>query len=358
MLKNANYYKVRKRNKYALVVAIIVFIIIMTGCGKETEESFEGYGNNISNMIIGVMACEGENNILFQGDSGHLYTLNKETEKVSILCKDPACGHGDTDKNCIARKSVCNMQYFNGCYYYADLFNEGYFKTDEKTVKEVEHTGDININGCAFIYNDKLYYEQQSDVHDEEYSRQDIVYKDMKDSKETVIPIGEHIAWFFPQDEGIFILTDEEVLYFVNKDGSGKKKLSDDKIDMMLPDGQYVYYTSVEKEKEGLYRMKKDGTEVKQLGKGKIIRPAVCKDYVYYSDISEENKGLYVMNKDGTGIKKICDKAIIVSAFENYNKVIGQYYDEPSLADGDNLVIMNKDGSDLKKLELPEIVAE
>lgn len=349
MKKVHKYYNIRP----TLLIMCIFISMSLIGCEKNTEETFEGYGNCISNLYLGVRACEGENDIIFQGDSGHIYSFNKKTEKVSILCKDPACSHGDNDKSCIARKTVSYLQYFNGYYYYQDLFNDGFFKTDENTVTEIKHTNDSNISGATFIYNGNMYYCDKSAIYDEEYIRKDIVYESIKESKEKVVSVGEHIKQYFPQNEGIFVLTEEGILYLIDNQNR-KNKVTEIKIDWMIPDDDYIYYLSLEKEGTKLCRMKKDGTEEENISEGKeIIGPYINNEYVYFSVTNGENAGLYMTNKDNIMVEKICDKPIIIASFEDYDKIIGKYYDEPDMPDGEDMVIMNKNGSDMKKLEIP-----
>lgn len=339
--------------KCTTLFVAIATSVLFSGCSKNSSESFEGYGNTMSNLMsLSVQACEGEDDILFQGDSGHLYKLNKKTGLVSLICSDPACGHEDED--CVASRSVWNVQYFNGCYYFQDMFKEGYYKLDGDKAVEINHIGDSNVYGMAFIYNNRLWHKTKSDVPDKEYMRQDLLCKNFDGSEEQIIPIGEHIQMGFPQEEGIYVLTDEENLYFTNADGSGKRKLSDDQIIDFVFDGDYIYYVSISKGKEGLYNMKKDGTEVKKFSSGEsMFGVCIGEKYVYYNIVYGEEKGTYMINKDGTGCKKINDEPLILSTFKNFDKLIGRYYDDTGHKDGDDMIIMNKNGSGFKKLELP-----
>jgi hypothetical protein len=123
-------------------------------------------------------------------------------------------------------------------------------------------------------------------------------------------------------------------------DGSEKQKLSDDKMDKVVVDGDYIYYTTpYNSPVMSIYRMNNDGSDVRKLLDADIpwfITFNVYDGNVYYATWHNENglivtDGLYCLPDNGLG------SSSPVSIGRSFNEIWtadGAIYSEPFMDNG------------------------
>ena len=139
-------------------------------------------------------------------------------------------------------------------------------------------------------------------------------------------------------------ISDDQKLYKVKTDGTGKTKLSNDMSSYVNVIGDWIYYLSIDGD-IGIYKIKTDGTEKTRIGEEAMgVYLNVIGGWIYYSEWSDEKGNLYKMKTDGTDRTKLNDDQ------SDYINVVGDRVYYINQSDGNKLYKINTDGADRTKL--------
>jgi len=125
--------------------------------------------------------------------------------------------------------------------------------------------------------------------------------------------------------------------------------------ELIVPVGDWIYYTSYATNPEKIYRVKKDGSDSQELGVAVgLTQFNVAGDYLYYADPGDGRR-LYRMKTDGTGKEKICDIENLLKISISAGRIFLEYTERE---DGGYMYFASvmPDGSGL--IDLTEILSE
>ncbi|MCL2488784.1 MAG: DUF5050 domain-containing protein, partial [Oscillospiraceae bacterium] len=159
---------------------------------------------------------------------------------------------------------------------------------------------------------------------------------------------GGHAAF----KDGWIYYSDENGMYAIKPDGTGKRKLCDSNgiIRLINVVGDRIYYALHNYNPDatdGLYTMKTDGTGGKKLYDGLIEHMHVVGDRIYFNLSMNTGIGFFAMKTDGTGLKRLYDD------YASCINIAGDriYFKNDST---DALCSIKTDGTDIKILNNDE----
>ena len=118
---------------------------------------------------------------------------------------------------------------------------------------------------------------------------------------------GNITNFAFVAKQGDWIYYNNDTLYKIKTDGTGKVQVNKDKPIFINVVGEWVYYVEVSSNKNEMYKVKTDGTSRTKLSNDIYMYMAVAQDWIYYANYSDEGK-LYKMKTDGTAKTKIANE--------------------------------------------------
>ena len=323
--------------------------------GKAEELSVPyQYGNMQINVPSGNFMDYGDK-VIFSAGAGNgfnLYTLDKETLEMQLLCQDASCGHNTL--KCIAFQKTSNLEQYDGQIYVLGGDLSG-------PVLELrgDHFGNVTESGVSAFWhgNGNLYvksmdselmvYEKGSKTPKtlvEEYSAiqnvtvgnciygwdtstDSVVRTDLQKEDPQPEPIFQNV--YFMTD-GVYLYTaapeGDSVLYRYDLDLGNKTQMTEDTI---LPaslnfDETYLYFryadTTLDKTIWGpggqeLYRMPKDGSgepeKIAELEEDVFFEVFTVPDCPYVFAECQQRQGdeveyvYYAVAKDGSGARKL-----------------------------------------------------
>ena len=142
-----------------------------------------------------------------------------------------------------------------------------------------------------------------------------------------------------------FYYFNEEKLYKVKTDGSGKAQIDNDvgNVNSLNVSGDWIYYSSYGYGTPWVYKIKTDGTGKTSLCNDDAEYATVAGDWIYYCNHTDGDT-IYKIKTDGTGRVKLCgDSADNMSVLGNW-----LYY--CNTGDGNNVYKIGTDGSGRVKI--------
>lgn len=111
--------------------------------------------------------------------------------------------------------------------------------------------------------------------------------------------------------------SDNDKIYKIKSDGTGKSKICDDSADSLLLTGRWIFYAN-KADKNKLYKITLDGSERKNLTSEGASYINLDGGNIYYSNIAQ-NSRLYCVNVDGRNNRKINDEsASFINLYKDY----------------------------------------
>jgi len=119
-------------------------------------------------------------------------------------------------------------------------------------------------------------------------------------------PIGKlYSLWDDTFENALDRAANEEYLYKIRKDGTGRTKLCNDKAKCINVVDEWVYYTN-ENDSSNIYKIRTDGTNRTKINNEPSFAVNVVDNWIYYFCSS----GIYKIRIDGTGRTKIVNDAL------------------------------------------------
>lgn len=119
---------------------------------------------------------------------------------------------------------------------------------------------------------------------------------------------GNICNFAFVAKQGDWIYYNNNTLYKIKTDGTGKTELSKDIPIFINVVGEWVYYIEASSGENKMYKVKIDGTSRTKLSDDMSLYMVVAQDWIYYMNASDEDK-LYKMRDDGTSKTKVVNEA-------------------------------------------------
>lgn len=156
---------------------------------------------------------------------------------------------------------------------------------------------------------------------------------------------GNITNFAFVAKQGDWIYYNNNSLYKIKTDGTGKTEVSKDMPVFINVVGEWIYYIDVSNDENEMYKVKIDGTSRTKLGNDVSMYMVVAQDWIYYMNDSDEGK-LYKMRTDGTSKTKVANEI----AFEI--NISGDWVYYTTLVDSGESEIhkVKKDGTGLTML--------
>lgn len=136
--------------------------------------------------------------------------------------------------------------------------------------------------------------------------------------------------------------SDDDKLYKMKADGTGRTKLSDDGSEYINVIGDWIYYSSWS-DGGKLYKIKTDGAEKTKLSEDWGHELNIIGDWIYYRNESDDYK-IYKMKVDGSGKVKLNDDS------SKYINVVGDWIYYTNISDGSKPYKIKTDGTGRTKL--------
>ncbi|MGK0468136.1 MAG: hypothetical protein ACJAX4_003456 [Clostridium sp.] len=108
----------------------------------------------------------------------------------------------------------------------------------------------------------------------------------------------------FVAQQGDWIYYNNNTLYKIKTDGTGKTEISKDVATFINVSGEWVYYIEYLSGTNNMYKVKTDGTKRTKLSDDSSYYMVVAWDWIYYMNASDEGS-LYKMKTDGTHKTKL-----------------------------------------------------
>ncbi|MGV8980870.1 DUF5050 domain-containing protein [Clostridium sp.] len=159
---------------------------------------------------------------------------------------------------------------------------------------------------------------------------------------------GNITNFAFVAKQGDWIYYNNDTLYKIKTDGTGKTEVNKDMPVFINVVGEWIYYIDVSTDKNEIYKVKTDGTSRTKLSNDVALYMAVAQDWIYYSNYSDDGK-LYKMKTDGTSKTKIANETVyeinISGDWVYYTITVG-----PVESSESEIYKVKKDGTGLTKL--------
>jgi hypothetical protein len=304
----------------------------------------------ISNNIFFGSAVVDTGPYVFIGRPGHLYYLDKETERITFNCIEPACGHFSVDGDTCTGSTWLAM----GPLYPGERSVYGIFQNMPDTIQEYgQYRRDFYPLGIKlpknyfyFIYKDCLVV-YSSDENQKENSGVFSFYDlETYALRTTLIAEGSGLLDWFVYDEVLYYIDMALDLYKLPIT-DGEAVLLDTKVEHLAIDEDNLYYIKKSKP-SGLYRLGLKGGAPSLL-----IENAgafgVGTEYIYYTRFGDTTGRAFVSDKEGNEKTMFLEDLVYpyFYAFSDYNKII--------VRDGkhDGIFLADLDGSNVKYIPLP-----
>ena len=111
----------------------------------------------------------------------------------------------------------------------------------------------------------------------------------------------------FVAKQGDWIYYNNNTLYKIKTDGTGKTEVSKDMPIFINVVGEWVYYIEASSDTNKMYKVKTDGTSRTKLSDDASMYMVVAQDWIYYMNASDEGK-LYKMRTDGTSKTRVANE--------------------------------------------------
>ena len=113
----------------------------------------------------------------------------------------------------------------------------------------------------------------------------------------------------FVAKQGDWIYYNNNTLYKIKTDGTGKNEVCKDMPIFINVVGEWVYYIEASSDTNKMYKVKTDGTSRTKLSDDASMYMVVAQDWIYYMNASDEGEGkLYKMRTDGTSKTKVANE--------------------------------------------------
>lgn len=290
---------------------------------------------------------------------GNMYSFHEDTQELQFFCKKNGCLHIGND--CPARQSLSYLlRYSMAIYGVPKMSADNEIWRLQNTGTECWFRADDTILGLAG-YKDYLYYLTEFGVYR--------VLAENPDQAEPVL--DEPILYEYLTFDGdkMYFVSEDSFLYEAYLDGSGKKRMVDEKaVSPQICDG-FLYYRSAAYEENGVFQMKNTLKRI-SLEDGRIEK---ILDSVYRFSVVPEEKKIYYTELPDFSKSKLsffdvlwidtgetrrlaeCMAATEIGVFPESDWIILE------MPEGDYdtyYCCMKKDGSGWKRLEYPDGVAE
>jgi RNA polymerase sigma factor (sigma-70 family) len=203
--------------------------------------------------------------------------------------------------------------------------------------------GNIENGGFVAQQGEWIYYRNISD--------NDFLYK-MKTDGTGKTKLSSDITtylnvvgdWIYYQNK-----SDQDTIYKIRMNGTGRTKLNNDMSDHISIVGDWIYYSNLSNVSYGdgaygyLYKIRKDGTGKTKLSDNYVSEMTVAGDWIYYENGSDKN-GLYKIRTDGIGETKLDND---LSAYIN---ILGEWIYYSNGSDNWYLYKIRTDGTGKTKL--------
>ncbi len=156
---------------------------------------------------------------------------------------------------------------------------------------------------------------------------------------------GNITNFAFVAKQGDWIYYNNNTLYKIKTDGTGKTEVNKDIPIFINVVGEWVYYVEASSDKNEIYKVKTDGTSRTKLSNDISMYMTVEQDWIYYVNYSDEGK-LYKMKTDGTSKTKIANE----TAYEINISGDWVYYTIVVDSGESEIYKVKKDGTGLTKL--------
>lgn len=312
------------------------------------------YGNMQINVPSGNFMDYGDK-VIFSAGTGNgfnLFTLDKETLEIELLCRDATCGHNTL--KCIAYQKTSNLEQYDGNIYVLggdlsgpvlELAGDRFEDVTERGVSAFWHgNGNLYVKSTD---SELMVYEKGSKtprtlvaeypavqnvtvgncIYGWDMSTDSIVRTDLQQEKPQPEPIFQKV-YFMTDGEYLYTVAQEgdSFLYRYDLDLGNKTRMTADTI---LPaslnfDETYLYFryadTTLDKTIWGpggheLYRMPKDGSgepeKIAELEEDVFFEVFTVPDCPYVFAECQQMQGdeveyvYYAVAKDGSGARKL-----------------------------------------------------
>jgi hypothetical protein len=149
----------------------------------------------------------------------------------------------------------------------------------------------------------------------------------------TGVVIDQQNGWTYYRN-----IMDGDKLYKIASDGTGKAKITDSKVGIVVVSNGWVYFTN-DSDRGKLYRVRVDGTGQSKIHDDTTYSMMVNGSWIYYSNATDYSYNLYKINVDGTGrTRLIQEETYSINVDDNYI-----YYTRGS--GNTSICRINKDGT-------------
>ena len=309
------------RKLISVLLAGVLAVSLLAGCGGEKSESLNGAGN-ISNGGLafvqgdriyysngkGIQSVKpdgsGEkqisealaaNYINVVGDRIYYKFVEKNDVERKVFDKICSIKTDGSDKREIIEEKATHMTVVDDRIYYA-VRGSGIFsiKTDGGDKQEIFDDSDYSLNNMV-IAGKKIYYIDNG----EEEGAICSMNLDGTDRK-ALVKQWNTLRLIVVYGDRVYYASPSDGIYSIKTNGSGEKKISDDQAGTMNVARGRIYYSN----SDGLYSMKIDGKDKQTLSYDEVMYPNIAGNRIFYTT----KEGIYSMNLDGTDKGKLFER--------------------------------------------------
>lgn len=308
-----------------------------------SEQVYDGAGN----IIVEVL------------NYGQIYNVafNNLTKKFDIACKKPGCMH--TGSDCISRIGMLCKQNIGGDIYYIPESNETniWKYSNGQTDMVYKNNERILLFRMTAEY---IFIETDTGMYR--------ISNDKSKVKEQISERHSRYGDIFITDDTIYFVQEDGMLYSMKTDGTGLKKILDEKTAYPQVYNNRIYLRSMEYDPEGRWEMCNDLISVDLNGENRKNTGIKCLQYVisdgviYYSTLPDDTyngsirkydinsgKETELVKDAAAGMLQIIDESDYVLFKRDRqvkDDVISTFY------------YVTKDGRNETKLDYPELIKD
>lgn len=345
------------------VVIIVLAVILITGRKSiNVVNGVNGYSDensiyNQANLILGEEQVYGvAGKIITEvANDGQIYNVafNVSTQKFDMACSKPGCVHNKSD--CISRiDMICAQNIGEDIYYIPSDNKTNIWKSvngeTDLIYKNNEEISTFRMtNEYIFIETDTGIYRISNDKTKEQISDKHSQYGDI-----------------YIVDDNIYLVLEDSMLYRMKTDGSGFKKILNEKVAFAQVYNNRIYVRSMEYDPEGRWELNNELFSVDLNGEDRKTTGIKCMQYViskgdiYYTELPDDNYTCSIRRMDidtgeNTEIAKNVDagclQVIDESPYIIFYRV--KYVKEDQIY---SWYCVSKNGGEEKALEYPELI--
>ena len=307
------------------------------------------YGNMQKNVPPGNFMDFGKQILFIASPSGQqiLYTFDKETEEISLFCRDATCLHDSL--SCVSAGVVSNLEQYNGKIYALNPNNEIMELKNGRFEKIVDGT----------VYN---FWHADNNLYAVSRDGSLVVFEE--GSKNPHILIDEYTDyWNVICDQFLYGCSSKGIRRVNLQSSEPEAELIVQGANSMI-DGEYIYY--MEDKTFHLYRCNMDGSAPVQRTAYPVLPASINFDETYlyfrlytgYDLMGEDSHDVYRLSKENPeSIEKICELENYVNTIytvPDYERIFVETSDTYGAEAKKEYYLVTKDGSDIRLLEFPD----